>query len=47
MGTGGTSAVLTDTRVTTQADDMPWGIVQPVVPPQPGTPGTNGDMPWG
>ncbi|CAM5383056.1 hypothetical protein [Streptomyces avidinii] len=47
VGTGGTSAVMTDTRVTTQADDMPWGIVTPVVPPHPGTAGTNGDMPWG
>ncbi|MFJ7589156.1 hypothetical protein ACIQZO_17595 [Streptomyces sp. NPDC097617] len=47
VGTGGASAVLADTRTTTQADDMPWGIVKPVDPPRPGSAGTNGDMPWG
>ncbi|MFF4422820.1 hypothetical protein ACFY04_18910 [Streptomyces sp. NPDC001549] len=48
VGAGGASAVLADTHITTQADDdMPWGVVKPLVPPHPGSAGTNGDMPWG
>ncbi|MER6254526.1 hypothetical protein ABT224_24515 [Streptomyces sp. NPDC001584] len=48
VGAGGASAVLADTHTTTQADDdMPWGVVKPLVPPYPGSAGKNGDMPWG
>ncbi|WP_327734132.1 hypothetical protein OG749_09780 [Streptomyces nojiriensis] len=47
-GAGGASAVLADTHTTMQADDdMPWGVVKPLVPPHPGSAGKHGDMPWG
>ncbi|MGW6978198.1 hypothetical protein ACWGE1_01920 [Streptomyces sp. NPDC054932] len=48
VGTGGASDVLAETRTTTLADDdMPWGVVKPLVPPHHGSAGKNGDMPWG
>ncbi|MFG2336349.1 hypothetical protein [Streptomyces yangpuensis] len=47
VGTGAATAVTAQTSTGVQADDMPWGIVKPLHPSQPGSAGTNGDMPWG
>ncbi|MFD3804537.1 hypothetical protein ACFWTC_13095 [Streptomyces sp. NPDC058619] len=51
VGTGGALAATEGAGTTVLADDMPWGVVNPLAPPRQGGAGHQGDrtqdMPWG